>query len=183
MAIFQDFDQAVLGMMQLMRCSFLDSFVVYLSYITTSGILWIVLGVVLLFVRRTRATGIVLLASLTVVFLTGDLLLKHVVDRARPFAVDTSIALLIKAPSGASFPSTHSCLAAASTVVLFARNKVLGFVALALTLCIAFSRLYLYVHYPTDVLAGLLLGVLCALLVLHIFRKVSLDKKMLRNAS
>ena len=183
MAIFQNFDQAVLDIVQLLRCGFLDSFVIYLSYVTTSGIIWVVLGVVMLFVRKTRATGIVLLASLTAVFLTGDLLLKHVVNRARPFTVDTSIALLVKAPSGSSFPSTHSCLAAASTVVLFAKNKLFGFIALVLTVCIAFSRLYLYVHYPTDVLAGLVLGVLCALLVLRVSKKFSLGKQVLKNAS
>ena len=183
MAILQNFDQAVLGMVQSLRCGFLDSFVIYLSYVTTSGIIWVVLGVMMLFIRKTRSTGIILLSSLALVFLTGDLFLKHVINRARPFSVNPDIVLLTKTPSGASFPSTHSCLAAASTVVLFAKNKILGFVALALTVCIAFSRLYLYVHYPTDVLAGLLLGILCAFLVLHIFRKVSLSKKVLRNAS
>ena len=184
MTIFQHFDQTVLNaIQQSLRCEFLDSFVVCLSCVTTSGIIWVVLGVMMLFIRKTRSTGIILLSSLALVFLTGDLFLKHVINRARPFSVNPDIVLLTKTPSGASFPSTHSCLAAASTVVLFAKNKILGFVALALTVCIAFSRLYLYVHYPTDVLAGLLLGVLCAFLVLHIFRKVSLSKKVLRNAS
>ena len=177
MTILQNFDQAVLDMMQSLRCGFLDSFVIYFSYVTTSGIIWVVLGVVMLFIRKTRATGIILLSSLALVFLTGDLFLKHVINRARPFSVNPDIMLLIKTPSGASFPSTHSCLAAASTVVLFAKNKLFGFIALMLTVCIAFSRLYLYVHYPTDVLAGLVLGVLCAWLVLHIFRKVSLGKR------
>ena len=91
--------------------------------------------------------------ALAIGYLNGDVLLKHLVNRPRPFTVNPDIVLLIKQPSGASFPSTHSTLAAASMTVLLVKKRELGFIALALTVCIAFSRLYLYVHYPTDVLA------------------------------
>lgn len=178
MEALQSFDFSVLnGIQSFLKCEFFDWFTVLLSYLSTWGIIWIALGVLLLFFRKTRAAGIVLLAALAVGFLTGDVSLKHIIARPRPFAV-SDFALLIKAPSGSSFPSTHSCLAAAATTVLLAKRRTLGFVALGLTICIAFSRLYLYVHYPTDVLCGLLLGVLSGLLVLWFAKLFGLEKRI-----
>ena len=177
-AIF-NFDFSVLNWIQeTLRCGFLDTLSLILSYITTSGIIWIAAGVIMLFFRKTRAAGIILLAALAAVFLTGDVLLKHIVNRPRPFTVNTDIVLLLRAPSGASFPSTHSGLAAAATTVLLAKKRAFGIAALVLTICIAFSRMYLYFHYPTDVLCGLLLGVLCGLLVLWIAKKTNLENRL-----
>ena len=179
MEAIQSFDISVLNAMQnTLKCGFLDFFTVFLNYLTTSGIIWIAAGIVLLFFKKTRAAGIILLAALALGFLSGDVLLKHLVNRPRPFTVNTDITLLIKQPSGASFPSTHSVLAAASTTVLLAKKKELGFIELALTICIAFSRLYLYVHYPTDVLCGLMLGVLCGTAVLMIAKAVKLENRL-----
>jgi undecaprenyl-diphosphatase len=177
MEIIQSFDFNVLNWIQgTLRCSFLDYFTVFLSYLTTSGIIWIVAGVVLLFFRKTRAAGIILLGALALGFITGDVLLKHVVERPRPF-MQTDFALLISAPSGSSFPSTHSCLAAAATTVLLSKKRNLGYIALALMICIAFSRLYLYVHFPTDVICGLLLGAICAGVMLWIARLTKLEDR------
>lgn len=179
MEAIQSFDLSVLNAIQnTLKCGFLDFFTVFLSYLTTSGIIWIAAGIILLFFKKTRVTGIILLAALTLGFLTGDVLLKHLINRPRPFTVNTDMILLIKQPSGASFPSTHSVLAAAATTVLLAKNRKLGFIALALTVCIAFSRLYLYVHYPTDVLCGLLLGTLCGITVLLIAKTVKLENRL-----
>ena len=174
-----NFDTSILDWIQsTLRCGFLDSFVVILNYVMTSGILWIVLGVILLFFRKTGAAGIVLLAALALAFLTGDVLLKHIINRPRPFTVNTDIVLLMKAPSGSSFPSTHSGLAAAAATVLLAKKRSIGFAALALTGCVAFSRLYLYFHYPTDVFCGLILGMLCGLLALWIGKKTKLENRL-----
>lgn len=179
MEAIRSFDFSVLDAIQnSLKCGFLDWFTVFLSYLTTSGIIWIAAGVVLLFFKKTRVTGIILLAALAVGFLTSELLLKHIVNRPRPFTVNTGFSLLIQAPSGASFPSSHSCLAAAATTVLLARLRKPGYIALALTICIAFSRLYLYVHYPTDVLCGLVLGVLCALFALWLGRATKLENRL-----
>lgn len=173
MEAIQNFDLSVLNaIQQSLKCGFLDFFAVALSYITTSGIIWIVLGIVLTCVKKTRVVGIIVLMALAIGFLSGDVMLKHLVQRPRPFTVNTDIQLLIKQPSGASFPSTHSTLAAAVTTVLLVKKRALGFCALALTVCIAFSRLYLYVHYPTDVLCGLLLGVLSGVVALLIAKAI-----------
>ena len=184
MGSIQSFDLSLLNAIQdTFRCGFLDSFTVFLSYLTTSGIIWIVAGVVLLFFRKTRAAGIILLIALAIGYLTGDVLLKHLVNRPRPFTVNTDIDLLIKQPSGASFPSTHSTLAAAATTVLLVKKRAFGFIALALTVCIAFSRLYLYVHYPTDVLCGLLLGALCGAAALLIAKAGKLENRLTTEKS
>lgn len=178
MEAIQSFDLSVLNAIQSsLRCGFLDTVTVYLSYLTTSGIIWIVLGVILLFFRKTRTAGIVLLAALALGFLTGDVLLKHLINRPRPFTVNPDVVLLIKPPSGASFPSTHCTLAAAATTVLLAKKRLLGFIALVLTICIAFSRLYLYVHFPTDVLCGLLLGILCGSIALIAARAITRNRR------
>lgn len=182
MEAIQSFDLNFLNTIQdSLKCDFLDGFAVFLSYLTTQGIIWIVAGVVLLFFKKTRAAGITVLIALAIGFLTGDVLLKHLINRPRPFTVNTDIVLLIKQPSGASFPSTHSVLAAAVTTVLLVKKRALGFIALVLTVCIAFSRLYLYVHYPTDVMCGLLLGVLCGIVALAIARGLKLDNRLSRN--
>ena len=177
MEIIYNFDCIILNtIQQSLRCEFLDSFILALSYVTTSGIIWVIAGIIMLFFRKMRTSGVIMLSSLAVVFLTGDVLLKHLITRSRPFT-NIDITLLIKPPSSSSFPSIHSALAAASTTMLLTRNKMLGFIATVITICIAFSRLYLYVHYPTDVFAGLILGVLCALIILWLAKRIGLEKK------
>lgn len=181
MEIINNFDNIILNaIQQSLRCEFLDLFTLALSYVTTSGVIWVVAGVAMLFSHKHRALGIIMLFSLSVVFLMGDVLLKHLINRPRPFIVNPDVTLLINSPSGSSFPSTHSALAAASAIVFLARNKVLGFIVTAIALCIAFSRLYLYVHYPTDVFAGLILGTFCASMVLSIAKQIGLERKILR---
>lgn len=179
MEAIQSFDFSILnGIQESLKCPFLDAIMVFLSYLTTSGIIWIVLGIILTCIKKTRVVGIIVLMALALGFLTGDVLLKHLVNRPRPFTVNTDVELLVKAPTTASFPSTHSTLAAAVTTVLLVKKRGLGFIALALTICIAFSRLYLYMHYPTDVLCGLLLGVLCGIGALLIARAMKLENRL-----
>lgn len=182
MESIQSFDLSVLNVIQnTFRCEFLDSFNVLISYLTTSGIIWILAGVILLFFKKTRAVGIIVLTALALGFLTGDVLLKHLVNRPRPFTVHTDMTLLITPPTGASFPSTHSVLAASATTVLLTKKRALGFSALVLTVFTVFSRLYLYVHYPTDVLCGLLLGVLCGIAALQIAKFSKLENRLNKN--
>ncbi|MBR2109587.1 MAG: phosphatase PAP2 family protein [Ruminococcus sp.] len=183
MEAIQSFDFTILNAIQdSLRCAFLDGFAVFLSYITTSGIIWIAIAVILLFFRKTRAAGILLLGALALSFLTSELLLKLLIQRPRPFVVNPNITLLITPPTGTSFPSSHSCLAAASATVLLVKKRWLGVIALIMTLCIAFSRLYLYFHFPSDVLCGLLLGVICALIMLWIGKITHLDNRLSKKS-
>ena len=178
----QSFDISVLNAIQdNLRCTFLDYTAIFLSYLTTSGIICIVTGIVLLFFKKTRAAGIILIIALGLTFLTGDVLLKHLINRPRPFITYPDVELLVKKPSGASFPSTHSGLAAATATVLLAKKRVLGYIALGLAICIALSRLYLFVHYPSDVICGLLLGVLCGIAALMIAKATKLETRLSKH--
>ncbi len=141
-----------------------------LTYLGEAGAVWIVLAVALLFFRRTRVTGVLVLVAMLLTFLTGELLLKNIVCRPRPCSAFPEIPLLIPRPGSYSFPSGHSGSSFAAATVLFLRHRRPGIAALVLAALIAFSRVFLFVHYPTDILAGALLGVLFALAVYHFFR-------------
>ena len=87
-----------------------------------------------------------------------NMILKPLIGRVRPFAVNPLVELLVAAPLDASFPSGHTAVSFAAVFALKASGSPLWKPALVLASVIAFSRLYLYVHWPTDVLAGMLLG-------------------------
>ena len=116
------------------------------------------------------------------VLLFGELIIKHLVCRMRPFAINGAIELIIKAPSGFSFPSSHTatCFAMATAIYLF--HKRLGVVAYVYASLVAFSRMYLYVHYPSDIIGGIALGIGCgigsAALVKLICKKIDKHKEL-----
>lgn len=152
-------DTAVLDWIhRYMSCGFLDHIMPMLSFLGNKGGLWIGTAAVLLFCKRHRKTGLAMLVSLGLCLVIGNLILKPLVGRARPFEGGAMTTLLIEAPLDFSFPSGHTMTSFASAGVLLAADKRLGIPALCLAVLIAFSRLYLYVHYPTDVLAGAVLG-------------------------
>ena len=97
-------------------------------------------------------------------FLTGNLLLKNCIARTRPFLWDPTISLLIEKPSDYSFPSGHTLASFECAVAIFRYHRKWGIAALVFAVLIAFSRLYLQVHYPTDVLGGAMLGTLWGML-------------------
>ena len=92
--------------------------------------------------------------------LIGNGVLKHLVARPRPCWLDSSVQLLIASPSDYSFPSGHTLASAVGASMLTMTNRKFGWAAIPLAVLIAFSRLYLYVHFPSDILGGAILGVL-----------------------
>lgn len=166
------------------RCDALDWLTQLFSTIGHAGLVWIAICIILIFFKKTRAAGVIGLASMTLGLVLGEFAIKNFVARPRPFLTDDprnlflNAELIVKKPSGFSFPSGHSCAAAAFGTVLLAKNKVLGLVFLVPVLYMMFSRCYAYVHFPTDVLAGMLLGILCAVVMLIIFRATKLDRKL-----
>ena len=81
-------------------------------------------------------------------------------------------------PNSYSFPSGHSSSSFAAATALFIMNKKTGVCAYVLAFLIAFSRLYNYVHFPSDVICGIILGILSALLIYFIFKKLGLKDKI-----
>ena len=145
---------------QYLANDFLNLLIPRVSSLGDAGLIWIVLSVLLLLFPKTRKAGLASGIALLFMLVTGNMILKPLVARLRPFAVNTAVELLIPPPTDFSFPSGHTYVSFASASAIFRNSRRIGIPALILASLIAFSRLYLYVHYPTDVLFGILLGIL-----------------------
>lgn len=153
----------------------------FITSLGNAGIIWIVLAVVLLILPKTRKTGIIVAAALLMDLILCNLILKNLVARVRPYDVNTAIAILIKKPLDFSFPSGHTAASfAAMTALFLAKMKKAWIAALVLAVLIAFSRLYFYVHYPTDVLGGAVVGILSGIIGYAIVEKIDKRRKVAR---
>ena len=142
-----------------LRCDLLDTAMPLFTRLGDGGILWIVCSVSLLAFPGTRKAGAAMALSLALEALCCNALLKPLVARVRPCDVNTAVQLLIPRPRDFSFPSGHTGAAFAAASSLFFSGNRMWSAAFALAALLGFSRLYLYVHYPSDVLAGALLGI------------------------
>ena len=142
-----------------LRCAFLDVVLPFLTTLCNNGEIWIACGIALLFFKKYRRYGIFLLVALLLGSLIGNEIIKPLVARVRPCnAVSVLPDMLVKVPSSYSFPSGHTVSSVVGATVLTRANKKFGFAAIPVAALIAFSRLYVFVHFPTDVLVGALLG-------------------------
>ena len=143
------------------RQEWMDWFWKAVTHLGDGGVFWILLGIILLFSKKTRPAGVAALLALLVGALITNVCLKNFVARIRPYEVVEGLRLMIERQRDYSFPSGHTAASFASVTALYlAGEKKMWKVALVLAVLIALSRLYLYVHYPTDVLGGMLLGCL-----------------------
>ena len=145
-------------------CPFLDAVMPVITLLGDAGIFWIAIAVVLLFFPKTRRIGLGMGAALLLGLLVCNVTLKPLVARIRPYDYvleqsGVQIKLLIEAQHDFSFPSGHTIASFEAATVLLIHNKKAGIGAVILACLIAFSRLYLYVHYPTDVIASVVLGI------------------------
>ena len=147
-----------------MQCSFLDAVMPGITHLGDGGILWIAISVLLLCLPKYRKTGFSMGLALLLGLLICNLWLKPWIGRLRPFeyarqCMDRVIPLLIEAPTDFSFPSGHTIASFEAATVLMLRHRKAGIAAMVLACLIGFSRLYLYVHFPTDVLVSVVLGI------------------------
>lgn len=142
-----------------LRCAFLDVFMPFITLFGESGIFFICLAVVLMIFKRTRKTGFTLSVSLIIGLICCNMVLKPMVARPRPYTIREDVVLLVERLYDYSFPSGHTTAAFEAATVMYIRNRKFGTCFILLAILIAFSRLYLFVHYPTDVLVGILLGI------------------------
>lgn len=149
-----------------------NGFMIIITFLGEWGWVWIVISLLLLWKKKYRTYGILMLCSLLVTFLVGEVGIKNIVGRVRPCDVYPDLVILIPRPDGFSFPSGHAASSFTASVILFHANRKWGIWAFAAAFLIAISRVYLYVHFPTDVLAGILLGVGMATLVYSIYRRL-----------
>ena len=168
----------ILDALQKIHTPIIDILMCGITRLGDAGMIWILLCIVLLLMPKTRKSGMVLLAALLADLLICNVILKPTIQRIRPFDVITDIELLVKRPLDYSFPSGHTAASFTSVMALYlAGEKKLWIPALVLAVLIAFSRLYLYVHYPTDVLGGMIIGVISGALGYWLVQKAEESKK------
>lgn len=162
------------------RCGFLDFIMPKITALGNAGILWIILTVIFLISKKYRTTGIVMAIALIIDLIGCNMILKPLAARLRPFQINTAVELIISAPKDFSFPSGHTAASFASVAAMYFTKfkywKVFG----VLAVIIAFSRLYLYVHFPTDVLFGAVFGVIFAYMAYRIY-DMALKSKQNKN--
>lgn len=167
------FDSTLLDWFQSIQNDFLTGIFKMITLLGEGGVIWIILGLLLLVNKKTKWMGVTVLAALLLSLLVGNLTLKPLVARPRPCWVHPEIPLLIGNPRDFSFPSGHSLSSFAAATAVLLWNRRAGMAALAGAAIMACTRLYFYVHYPTDVVAGLLLGILLGILAYRIVKPVS----------
>ncbi len=171
------FDLPILDWIQAhLQSGFMDFFMKYITYFGEYGIFWIGVALVLCFLPKYRKTGASMLLALILGVLVCNVILKPLVGRIRPYDFQMEhfgreIPLIIRAQHDASFPSGHAIACFEAAVPLFAQDKKWGIAALVLSVLVSVSRLYLYLHYPTDVLVAIVLGVGLALLSMWVVDK------------
>ncbi len=158
--------QLLIKIQELTKHELLDSFFIFFTALGDYGIIWIACGITLLFFKKTRMSGILLLISLALTHLLNSVVLKELINRPRPYEALEGVRHLIAEHHESSFPSGHAATAFGSAFVLVLREKnFMRPLALATAVLMAFSRLYTGMHYPLDVLAGSAVGILMANLV------------------
>ena len=154
-----------------LRCGFFDFLMPKITWLGNGGLIWILAAAVLLCIRKRRRYGVLLLIGLALGLLIGNIILKHAAARPRPCWLDPTVQLLIRAPRDYSFPSGHTMASVIGATVLTGADRRFAPVAIPLAALIAFSRLYLFVHFPSDVLAAVLIGLAIGGLVLFAHRQ------------
>ena len=171
------FDLPILDWIAENLCSpLLDTLMPLITMLGDAGIFWIAIAVALLIFPKTRKIGLSMGAALLIGLVVCNLTLKPLLARIRPYDYQLlyfgkEIALLIETPHDFSFPSGHTLASFEAAVALTVYNRKWGIPALVLAAVIAFSRLYLYVHYPTDVLFSMLISVAIAFLACFLVKK------------
>ena len=154
------FEFQILDKLQTIHTPLLDRFMVSITKLGDAGIVWIILTVILLLIPKTRKSGVYMAVALIADLIICNVILKPIVARVRPYSINQTVQLLVTPLKDYSFPSGHTAASFASVSALyFAGRKRMAAGALIVSVLIAFSRMYLYVHFPTDILGGAVLGI------------------------
>ncbi|GAA0180162.1 phosphatase PAP2 family protein [Clostridium sediminicola] len=178
MTELMNFELAVLDKIQdIMGTPFFDNIWLFFTHIGDYGLIWIAITVALLMYPKTRRVGIMCLIALLCGAIVTNGLLKNMVARARPYNYK-DIALLIDEPHDYSFPSGHTTASFAVAFVLLKErlkvNKVNMYIPiLIIAILVAFSRMYLYVHFPSDILAAIVIAYFCSVASRYLFMKLN----------
>ena len=163
LSVLQTLDGGALLWIQENLRGLLDPIVEGYTTLGNTGMMWIVLSLAMLCWKPTRKAGVAALAAMVLGLLCTNLVLKHVVARPRPWLDVAGLVPLIQEPDPNSFPSGHTCAAFAAVSAWWRAlpRRWMRWTGLVLAVCMGLSRLYVGVHYPSDVIAGALVGLFC----------------------
>ena len=160
------------GLRSLTVCPLLDFWMPKITALGNAGFIWFLAAAALLCTKRYRRQGVVMLAALVVGALAGSAVLKPLIARPRPCWLDTTVPMLVAIPQDYSFPSGHTLISTIGAAMLTHIDRRFGCVAIPLAVLIAFSRMYLFVHFPSDILAGAVIGLAISWLIWTMGEKV-----------
>lgn len=167
---------------------YMDMAMVAVTTLGTLGSLWIVMSLVLMSNRTYRIIGGTIITTLVISTIIGEGIIKNLVKRIRPCNSQSINKLAVARPISYSFPSGHTLSSFAAAGVLSSFFMQYRIVFIAIALLIGLSRVYLYVHYPTDVIAGIIIGIMCSRFVMTAFyngyalKAASIFKSLSENA-
>lgn len=151
----------------------MDNIMKFFTYLGNLGLIWV--GISIIFILRTesRQIGITIIAALIITSILGEGIIKHIIKRKRPFIkMNLCDQLIIGTPSSYSFPSGHTASSFAVSAVFVAIDSNISIIIIAISTIIALSRIYLKVHYVSDVIGGAILGLLCGTFTAYLFNVI-----------
>ena len=154
-------DNRILKKLSAKHTPILNKILVTVTKSGNNGYIWFAICIPLLILNKYRLTGFTVILAMIISGLTGEITIKHIVGRVRPCSKEFEKDLLIKHPAHYSFPSGHTASSFGVSMVMFFMCPVIFIPVLIYACLMAFSRIYLLVHYPTDVIAGCVLGIIC----------------------
>ena len=155
-----------------LRFEFLNPIFTFITKLCDLGLIWIILALYILIIKKEKQSGYAMILGMILCVIIVNVILKNIIMRPRPFDMINELTVLIDKPYDYSFPSGHTALSFTAAIIYYYyhRNKM-GILFLILAALIAYSRLYLGVHYPSDVLGGLLVALIISYITIKIMNK------------
>ena len=166
-----------------LKCALLDAVMPFITHLGSFGIFWIILGFAFAFTKKYRKCGINMLLGMLIGLIIGNMILKNAVMRERPCWIAENIPMLIAIPKDYSFPSGHTMSSVIASLTIFHEDKKIGTIALILAFVIAFSRMYLFVHFPTDILGGAVMGAVIGVITPPLTEKLIFSRISLTSSN
>ena len=165
----ENIDQTLLFFIQTFHYPILDKIMIIITTSGNRGMIWLLVSFILIVNKKTRIIGLLTILSLAFAYFWSDEILKNLFARPRPYTTFPGVSLLIDQTKSYAFPSGHTTSSFAAAYVLNRYLKKYALISWLTAALIAFSRLYLFMHYPSDILAGIVLGLICGKTVTYIY--------------